>query len=532
MSDAQDRHDDFNEEELMDDEDIRQLEVRQDLGANYDSIARDSVLKRRIFEWIYDPKTEMSIFALIIISILILVIEVSLPTKGVVSWAGNTPVKQVEEWFFYLDVAVSTIFAIEYMIKLWIAPRKWFFIRHNWIDLLAILPILRVFRIGRAVRLLRLLRLLRLIRIGHIIQQRISSLSNDLQRRSAENSVIFIYLLFSLIFGTIGVMVFEKGHNPGFQTLGDGLWWCVVTLTTVGYGDISPKTTGGKLVAGIIMFIGLSFYALLTGVLSSIIIERTKRNESSTMEMMNLTQHVVLCGWNDTGRRLIKDLIESELDPHVVVLLNQSTTPKLIDPNVHYIDGDPSTAEGLEKAQTKRARVAVILADEHANHQDSDARAILTTLAIEQLNPAIHTVAEIYNDQNVYHLKNAGCDEIILSGSYMGSVLSQSVQNPGISDVYNHLFSPAEGVQIYERPVNDAQVGKTFSQISTTCYGEGYGTLIGYQRNQKRVVAPTEDIKFKGGDILLMLKPLNVQKRKRLRRPRLRRRKNIEAPED
>ena len=144
------------------------------------------------------------------------------------------------------------------------------------------------------------------------------------------------------------MLVFEKGQGSGFETLGDGLWWCVVTLTTVGYGDISPKTPGGKVVAVIIMFIGLSFYALLTGVLSSVIIERTRLQEDPLLKLEKLAGHVIVCGWNKTGERLVTDLILSQENYEIVVLCNESAYPRKLDPNIHYVDHDPTTAHGLE----------------------------------------------------------------------------------------------------------------------------------------------------------------------------------------
>lgn len=534
MSDDRQRYDAPAEplsHDQLEQEQLRQLDIRRTLGANAETIRKQSEFKRKLFEFIYDPKIELTIFALILISVLILIIEVSLPETGPVDWLGNKDAKLVESWFFKLDVALSGLFAVEYMIKLWIAPRKWYFVRHNWIDLLALLPILRVFRIGRAVRLLRLLRLLRLIRVGHILQQRISDMSDEVQRRASENMVIFIYLFFSLLFGTVGVMVFEKGNNPGFQHLGDGLWWCVVTLTTVGYGDISPKTPGGKIVAGIIMFIGLSFYALLTGVLSTIIIERTKRNETSNLEILSMQDHVVICGWNEVGRLLVKDLIESELDPDIVVIAGDSEHGRIVDPHVRYMEEDPTTAIALDRAQVRRSKIVVVLSNDKIPKQDADARTILTILAVEQLNPTVHTVAELHNEENIFHARNAGCDETIITGAYMGAVLSQAVQTPGVSDVYNHLFMPAEGAQLNEHPIDPSWAGMRFSEVSSASLKTERGVLLGYIRDRERFLAPAEDIKLKTGDKLIYINsPAPHVQRLKLRRPRMPKRKGIDAP--
>lgn len=490
------------------DEKERWNNIRADLGVNYTNVAAQSSFKRKLFEFIYDPRTELAIFALIVASVTMLVVEVSLPDRGPVGWLGSMSTKEITGWFFYLDMGFSLFFLAEYVIKLWIAPKKWYFVRHNWIDLLAILPILRVFRLGRAVRLLRLLRLLRLMRVGNIIHQRLSGLSDELQRRAAENLIIVVYMLFSMVFGTVGIMVFEKGHNPGFKDLGDGLWWCIVTLTTVGYGDLYPQTAGGKIVAGLIMFIGLSFYALLTGTLSSIIIERAQRNEAQNMEMTNMVDHVVICGWNETGRKLVSDLISSKEDPDIVILYTASQTPRLIDPNIHYVEKDATTAEGLEAARVAHARVAVVLPNQNDNRssQDADARSILTILAIERLNNSIHTIVELLNEENVYHVRNAGCDEVIVSGSYTGTMLSQVVQFPGISDVFGSLFNPGEGSQVHESALPEALVGKSFAEASAQLFKDQQGILLGYRRAGELNISPRLDPQLKGGDTIIIIR--------------------------
>lgn len=490
------------------DDEVHWQEIRAELGVNQATLERQSPLKRKIMAFVYNPKTEITLLLFILLSIILLIIEVSMPSKGPPGWMGSMSVKEVTSWFFYTDVAFSVLFALEYLTKLWVAPKRMYFVRHNIVDLLAILPILRVFRIGRAVRLLRLLRLLRLMRIGVIMQQRINGLSEELQRRTAENTIIVVYLLFSLIFGTVGVMVFEKGHNDGFQTLGDGLWWCVVTLTTVGYGDISPKTAGGKVVAVIIMFIGLSFYALLTGLLSTIIIERSKHRESQSMETANMTDHVVVCGWNETGRKLVTDLINSEHDPNIIVLQKDSPLEQLNDPNVHFINGDATTALGLENARVEFATVVVVLPDlsDNRSSQDADARSILTILAVERLNQKIHTVVELLNEENVYHVRNAGCDEVIVSGSYTGTMMSQVVQFPGISDVFNCLFDPGNGTQVTE--VSIEKLGQRFSALSQTLYQSTNAIIIGYRRSGELVMSPKDDPILEEGDTIILIRQM------------------------
>jgi voltage-gated potassium channel len=487
---------------------MRDLQFEQEMGESYEDASKSQgPLKRKIYDLAYHPATELVIFFLVIVSIALLVIEVATPKSGPVGWMGGLSAGEISGGFFWADVAISSLFAVEYSVKLWVAPRKWYFIRRNWVDLLAILPVLRVLRIGRAVRLLRLFRMLRMVRVGRILSNRLRSVQDEVYQHSAENAVVIIYILFSIIFGTVGVMVFEKGAGSGFETLGDALWWCIVTLTTVGYGDLYPQTTGGKLVAGVLMFIGLSFYALMTGFLSTVLIERAKRETERGMDLLGLTNHVIICGWNQNGTRLIKDLHGANPRQDIVVLTERSDIPRILDDAVHYVTADPTTQEGLEKAQLHSADVVVVLSDRsnERSPQDADARAILTVLAVERIRPAVHSIVELNFEENLYHVQNAGVDEIIISESYTGTMLSQAVQNPGMSGAFKDLFEPGSGSAMFFRPLQDGYVGETFERVARDIRSRRGAILIGYRRAGAVDLAPAEDITFRQGDNLIVL---------------------------
>ena len=500
------------DDEMPGDPFFREEEVQRDMGEPYERIALGSPLKRRMFELLYHPYFEFFIFFLIILSVVIMVFEVLHPDgehTGLLSVLDH----QVGEdfaptLFFWLDMSFTSTFLVEYLLKLWIAPHKWTFVRRNWIDLLAVLPILRVFRLGRAVRLLRLFRLLRLVRIGAYLQQYVDAMNRRTSSRTVENEIILVYLLFSLVFGTVGILVFEKGHNDGFETLGDGLWWCVVTLTTVGYGDISPITTGGKLVAGVVMFIGLTFWALLTGTVSSIIIEHAKQNEGESIMVSTLTGHVIVCGWNQTGERLVHDITVAVPDMHVVVVQQDKDILRIVNPTVHYLYEDPTTLQGLQHSRVKHARVAVVLADERGGRaqQDVDARSILTALAIERTNPEVHTIVELLNADNVFHVRNAGVDEVIVAGEYMGGMLSQSVQFPGLSDVFGSIFGVGEGVMMRQIRLPGELNGKTFAEASHYLLQHNQGIAVGYRRAGELRMTPAASEALLTRDVLIVMR--------------------------
>jgi voltage-gated potassium channel len=486
------------------DQQMRDREVRMEMGVNYQTLARTAPWRRRLLSFLYHPTTELLLFALILVSVGLLVAEVITVETASAGWIGMF-MGRSQGLYFWADVVITLCFVVEYLLKLLVAPQKGYFVRQNIVDLFALLPIMRIFRLGRAVRLFRLLRMLRIIRVGSVLEAQLDRVAAERQKHRLENTIIGVYLFFSLVFGTVGIMVFESGTNEGFDSLGKALWWCVVTLTTVGYGDLYPITPGGKMVAAVIMFIGLSFFALLTSSISSILIERARHNQGNEMEIAAMEHHVVICGWNESGFRLLQDLIQQPDPPHVVVLTSDNDIPQIKNSHVFYVFKDPTTAAGLATARVKHADVVVILADHHAGSaQDIDARTILTVLAVEQLRPAIHTIAELLLEDNRFHAENACADEVIIAGEFTGAMLSQAVHSPGMTDVFADLFDAGVGSIVQDLLPGDL-VGQRFSSASAVLMAEDEGILLGLKRGGAAMLSPMDDPLIEAGDRLILL---------------------------
>ena len=174
----------------------------------------------------------------------------------------------ISEW------VVTILFSIEYVIRIIIArrPRKYIFSFFGIVDLLSTVPkYLSLFLVGsqyftalRALRLLRVFRILKLVRyVGE---------SNRLIRAlEASRTKIFIFVFFMLIVAVLlgTLMYFVEGPENGFDSIPHGVYWTIVTLTTVGYGDISPQTGLGQFIASLIMIIGYGIIAVPTGIVTS-----------------------------------------------------------------------------------------------------------------------------------------------------------------------------------------------------------------------------------------------------------------------
>ncbi len=180
----------------------------------------------------------------------------------------------------YLEVATVTIFTIEYVLRIAVADdrRKFVWSFYGIVDLIAILPFYLALAVpyfallGLDLRFLRIVRLLRLFRAFKVIRY-----SNALQLfhrafllAKEELALFFLAAAMLLYFAAAGIHFFENQVQPEqFSSLFSSLWWAVVTLTTVGYGDVYPITTGGRIFTFFLLMIGIGIIAVPSGIVAS-----------------------------------------------------------------------------------------------------------------------------------------------------------------------------------------------------------------------------------------------------------------------
>lgn len=174
------------------------------------------------------------------------------------------------EWFF------TAIFTVEYIARLWCSrrPIRYALSFYGVIDLLAILPTyISLFPSATGaqqlavVRSLRLMRTFRIFKLAHMLSE-----AGQLQRAlAASRNKIAVFLAFVLIIVVIvgSAMHLIEGPEHGFTSIPKGMYWAIVTMTTVGYGDIVPQTTSGKVVAAVIMFLGYAIIVVPMGIVSA-----------------------------------------------------------------------------------------------------------------------------------------------------------------------------------------------------------------------------------------------------------------------
>lgn len=163
-----------------------------------------------------------------------------------------------------IDIGLTIVFVAEFTTRLAAARSRRAYLRGHWIDAIALVPSVRPFR------LLRLLRLLRLVRAFSGVFRALSSI----ERFAAHRSLIalFVAWLGVAVISATAFYLAEIGENENVQSPIDALWWSIVTLTTVGYGDVFPVTPEGRLAGSALMIVGITLWAAITGTITSLLI--------------------------------------------------------------------------------------------------------------------------------------------------------------------------------------------------------------------------------------------------------------------
>lgn len=234
-----------------------------------------SSVRRRIYYTLFDLNSRpgrrveglCALFALI--SVVIIFVESGLGTQYHLSFA---------EWhlFVWLELIVTLVFTLEYLLRLvsWPNPANYAFSFWGIIDLATILPLyvmwlwpeislnyVFAWRAMRAIRVLRILKLLRFMPSLRIFWQAILS---------ARHQLILFYSFIAIVMVIFGALMYLiEGPKYGFTTLNASVYWAIVTVTTVGYGDITPHTPLGRIVASLLILIGYSVIAIPTGLITT-----------------------------------------------------------------------------------------------------------------------------------------------------------------------------------------------------------------------------------------------------------------------
>lgn len=341
----------------------------------------------------------------------------------------------------------------------------------NLIDLVTILALVPVLRGLRALRLLRLLRTARVFRYGNPFAGLMHAFERDRVLWMAAFSVLGI----ETILGGVSLYLVEHAEG-GVDSLGEGMWWALVTLTTVGYGDVTPVTDLGRVIGGTLMVGGMFTLALFAGLVGHSLLNAVLSIREEQFRMSGYSNHIVVCGFERGSELLLRALDEEiDLDTTRVVLFAPGERPEGIPPELLWVSGDPTKDSELDKARISHARAVLIIGERSTSPQRADATTLLTLFTIrthmrksaiaESRRKPLYIVAEVLDAENVQHARAAGADEVIESRRLGFVLLSHTLAFPGVGSITSEVIAAGEH-NFYVGPVPEDLVGKTYAELS------------------------------------------------------------------
>ena len=250
-------------------------------------------------------------------------------------------------------------------------------------------------------------------------------------------------------------------------------WWAIVTMTTVGYGDFSPATPEGRLFAVFIMFAGIALVSLLTASISSIYVAKRIR-EDKGLEKVNLSDHIVLCGWNENAESIIDSLRNlSEKNSLHLILVNEihedivnHLRNKYKDIDLYFVAGDFTSEEILKRASIEEAHTVIIIPNiDDEKIGSPDEKTIFATLTIKSMSSTVRVIAYLMHRENLTHIRRANVDEVVLSDDFGAYMLASHVMDPGIPQTTKGLLNASSDERLRRVDIPSQFVGRSFDDL-------------------------------------------------------------------
>jgi voltage-gated potassium channel len=318
-----------------------------------------------------------------------------------------------------------------------------------------------------------------------------------------------------LVFAAAIVAIIIVIGATGFQYFENFSWFdsfytSTQTVTTVGYGDLTPRTVGGKMFAMALMLTGVGtvLYALTVlaqAVLQTEIVEALNQRRK-LKEMEKLRGHYVVCGAGRVGRRIIRNLQRQHL-PHVIIEHNERKLIDLERDGSRIIVGDATSEENLISAGVKNARgLASCLADDAAN--------VYVVLTSRGLNPELHIVARAVEEQAEPTLIRAGANRVVAPTIIGSQSMARALLKPAIADFMDSIVAETLDLVFEEIAVDPGSLIAGKYLRDTNLMSEMSLIVVAIRRkNGELAFQPKGDTLIEDGDLLIVIgKAESVQK--------------------
>jgi voltage-gated potassium channel len=292
-------------------------------------------------------------------------------------------------------------------------------------------------------------------------------------RQLAEGTKYFVIIVLVIIAGAIAILMTEAGHGDGsnIKNFFDALWWSLVTITTVGYGDLYPVTFWGRIIGIIFILLGFVLFSIFTAVVASSLIDR-KIKERKGLYTIKTRNHIVICGWNSSSVKILEFLTRESPD-QTIVLVNElgedkisaliNTYPAIM---IKYIRGDFTNLEVLNKANVFEAQHVILMYDESNPHiPPSDERTIIAAHNLTNNAVEGNVSVQLREEKYLQNIDRSKIKNVVIFDEVGGSILANSTLHPDVPDFIQEVLRFKNGVGFREIAIPPEFVGREFSEL-------------------------------------------------------------------
>ncbi|BDD81646.1 putative transmembrane cation transporter [Tsukamurella pulmonis] len=288
----------------------------------------------------------------------------------------------------------------------------------------------------------------------------------------------------------------------GKQTLTflDCLYYATVSLSTTGYGDITPVTQSARLINVLLITpLRILFLIVLVGTTLQVLTERSRQAFKIQRWRSAVHNHTIVVGYGTKGRTAVSAMINDGMEPSKIVVVDtdQAALEVAEIDGLVTVRGDATKADVLRLAGAPRAASIII----GANRDDA---AVMVTLTARELAPRAKIVASIRESENTHLLRQSGADSVVVSSETAGRLLGMATTTPSVVEMIEDLLSPGDGFNIAEREVTRVEVGRSPRHLPNIVLG------VVRKGNLYRVDSPAVAV-VEAGDRLLFVRNADVK---------------------
>jgi len=307
-------------------------------------------------------------------------------------------------------------------------------------------------------------------------------------------------LAITLVLATVAIIYADReGYrdvNSDGLTLLDCFYYAVVSLSTTGYGDITPMTPSARLVNVLLITPArVLFLIILVGTTLEVLTDQYRKGLLVSRWRHKLKDHIIICGYGTKGRAAVSALLETGYDKsRIVVVENRDVAVRQATANgLVVIEGNATRSAVLNEADVKNCKSVIIATD-------SDEASVLITLTVRQLTAGqVRIIAAVREQENAALLKQSGAHHVIVSSSTAGRLLGLTTTAPPLIDVVEDLLTPGQGMALAMRSAQRGEVGRNPRELDSLVVA-----LI--RRGKVMPLGGTVKVTIETGDMLVYIR--------------------------